>query len=123
MWVAADQLFADPRCHVCQIKPPFLARDLGMEHHLQQQIAQLFGQVCVVSVADRIGYFVSFLEHIGHQGGVGLLQIPRAAGLRVAQLGDHCDQLAQGSGGIGRGGHGLVLTRWRHPRIATRAAG
>ena len=79
--------------------------DLRMQHHLQQQVAQLFFEVAVIAVADRISYLMGFLEHVGHQGGVGLPQIPGTAALRVAQLGHHSDQLAQRCGGFGRGCH------------------
>jgi hypothetical protein len=35
--------------------------DLGMEHHLQQEISQFFFEVSVVAMANRIRDFVGLL--------------------------------------------------------------
>ena len=94
MGMAAHQLGADACSDLGQIKAACLAGDLGVEHHLQQQVAQFLRQVVIVARADRIGHLVGLLQHVGHQGGVGLRQIPGAAALGVAQASHHGDQLS-----------------------------
>ena len=73
-----------------------LAGDLGVQHHLQQQVAQFLGQVAVVAMADRIGHLVGLLEHVGDQGAVGLLQVPGATGFGITQAAHHGDQFGYG---------------------------
>ena len=102
MGVPADQLGADARGDLPQAEALRFAGDLGVQHHLQQQVAQLFGQVRIVAVADGIGHLVGLLQHVGHQRGVGLLQVPRAAALGIAQLRHHRPQLIEGGPRGGR---------------------
>ena len=66
-----------------------------MQHHLQQQIAQLVLQFGIRAMPDRIGHFMGLLQHVGHQRGVGLLQVPGAASLGIPQAGHHGNELLQ----------------------------
>ncbi len=60
---------------------------LRMEHDLQQQIAQFVLEVPHVAAINRIGDFVGFLNGVWRDAGEGLLHIPWATGLRIAQRG------------------------------------
>ena len=65
-----------------------------MEHHLQQQVAQLVPEVGHVAAIDRIGDLVGFLDGVRSDGREVLLQIPRAAAVRVAQPGHDGEQFS-----------------------------
>ena len=125
MWVAPHQFAADAAADLGQVEASGLAGDLGVQHHLQQQVAQVLGQVGVVAMANGIGHLVGLLQHVGHQGGVGLLQVPGAAAIGIPQAGHHGLQLCQGrQGGIGNGAHGGRASRtgWRSPSHFVAAA-
>ena len=51
----------------------------GVEHDLQQQVAQLVPQVVEIAARDRVGDLVGFLDRVGRDGREVLLQVPRAA--------------------------------------------
>ena len=53
-------------------------------------------------MADRVDDFVSLLEDVGHQGLMGLLEVPRTTVVGVAQLRDHLDQIVHGVAHGGR---------------------
>ena len=40
----------------------FLTRDLRVDHHLQEQVAEFFAQIRVVACPDRVRDFVGFLK-------------------------------------------------------------
>ena len=75
-----------------------------MQHHLQQEIPEFILKVGIGAMADRVGHFMGFLEDVGHQRAVCLLQIPGAAVLWITQLGYHLHEVLQRVGGAG--GHG-----------------
>ena len=60
-------------------------RHAGMEHHLQQKIAQLVLQICQIAALDGVDHLIGFLDRIGCDRGVGLFEIPGAARARRAQ--------------------------------------
>ena len=95
MGMAANQFVADGAGDGVHIEAALFAADLGMENYLQQQIPQFLLEVAVVAMANGIGHFMGLLEHVGHQRGVGLLQIPGTALIRIPQTGHHLDQLLQ----------------------------
>ena len=49
-------------------KAPCSSRHLGMEHHLQQQVAEFVAQVGQISALDRIRDLVGFLDRVGGDG-------------------------------------------------------
>ena len=57
----------------------------GVEHDLQQQVAELVLQVIEIAAADRVGDLVGFLDGVGRDGREILLQVPRTAGAGRAQ--------------------------------------
>ena len=94
--MAAHQLGADAAGYGGQVEAAGFAGDAGVQHHLQQQVAQFLLQVVVVAVADRIGQLVGLLQHVGDQGGMGLLEVPGAAAFGIAEASHHRHQLGQG---------------------------
>ena len=86
MGMAAHHLVAQHLNHVVEVEQSPLPSDLGMEHHLQQQIPQLFLQFRVVPLGNRLRHLESFFDGIGGNGVKVLLHIPGAAGVRIAQL-------------------------------------
>ncbi len=85
--VTAGHFFDDPPRHILEFKPTLLAGDLRVKHHLKEQVAQFVPQFRPVFTGDGVGDFVSFLDGVGHDGGVGLLPIPRTAVVWIAQSG------------------------------------
>jgi hypothetical protein len=57
----------------------------GVEHHLEEQIAELVAQIIHVIPGDGVGHLVGLLDGIGGDGLEVLLAIPRATPLRVPE--------------------------------------
>ena len=89
MGVTAHHLVAQHLNHVVEVEQAFFPSYLGMEHHLQQQIPQLFLQLRVILLGNGLRHLEGFLDGIGGNGIEILLHIPGAAGLRVAQAGHY----------------------------------
>ena len=56
-----------------------LLRDAGLEGDLEQEVAELLLHVGRVAALDGLDRLVRLLEEVGHEAGVGLLGVPRAA--------------------------------------------
>jgi hypothetical protein len=93
MRMAPRHLVADRRNDVAEIERAGLLGHTRMKHHLQQQIAELVLQVVHIAAIDGIGDLVGFLDGVWGDSGEGLLQVPGAAGLRVAQVGHDGEQV------------------------------
>jgi hypothetical protein len=52
-----------------------------MEHHLEQQIAQLFDEMVDRAVLDSVEDFIGFFDEVGLEGLSRLLPVPRATSL------------------------------------------
>ncbi len=77
-----------------------LAGHLGVVDDLQQQVAQLFLERRQVVALDGVGHLVGFLDRVRRDGPEGLVDVPGAAVLAVAQPGHDGQQpLASGSRG------------------------
>ena len=87
--VPTDQLVADSRRHVVEVEPVSrLARQLGVEHHLEEQVAELLLQVrggrpgpahgLPRQPLDGLHHLAGLLHQVGNQAPVGLLGVPRA---------------------------------------------
>ncbi|MNT06497.1 hypothetical protein D3C72_1411640 [compost metagenome] len=83
--MTTDQLASDAIDHAGKLEAPFFPGQLTVINHLKQQIAQLTLQVIEVPALDGIGDFVSFFKGVRDDGGVGLLDVPWATELRIAQ--------------------------------------
>ena len=64
--------------------PAFLGH-AGVEHDLEQEIAELVLELLEIAARDRVGHLVGFLDRVGRNGGEALLEVPRAAALGIAQ--------------------------------------
>ncbi len=85
--VPADHLVADGPHHVRKGEGAVLLGHAGVEDHLEQQIPQLIPQTVQVIVLDRLGDLIGLLQRVRQDGAEGLLEVPGAAALRVAQAG------------------------------------
>ena len=85
MRVPAQHFVDDRRRYGLEVETPGLAGYLRVEYDLQQQVAQFVAQRVEVGPVDRIGHFVGFLDGVRRNAGEVLLQVPGAAGFRVAQ--------------------------------------
>ena len=77
--VAADDLGRDRGLDVGQVEDAGLGRQLGVEDDLEQQVAELPGELRRGARLERVVDLVGLLEQVLAQRGVGLLAIPRAA--------------------------------------------
>ena len=113
--VAVHELVVHAARHVGQVELPLLVGQAGVEDDLEEQIAQLLLQMRVgvgvgaasasarSSAGQRVQDLVALLDQMGHERGVGLDRIPRAA---LAQRRHEIDQpghLAPGGDGCRRG--------------------
>jgi chemotaxis response regulator CheB len=74
-----------------------------VKHHLKQQIAELLAQMLAVAVFDGVGDLVRFLDGVGRDGAEGLLAVPRAAALGIAQPRHEREQCSHGALGFAHG--------------------
>src|SRR6266508_4159608 len=98
--VPADQLLGDGARDPVDVELPGVLGDLGVEHHLQEQVAQLLAQVVGTGRAralllDRVEDLVDLLHQVAGEARVGLLGVPGAAA-GAAQAGLGRDQVEQG---------------------------
>ena len=77
--MAADQLVVQVVEHIGNGEVAVVGRHLGIEEDLQQQVAQLFGQVRPVAPLDGVEDLVGLLQRVLADRVEGLLAVPRAA--------------------------------------------
>ena len=82
--MAADDLRGDRGVDVGQVEDALLGRELGVEDHLEQEVAELLGEGRRGAGAERVVDLVGLLEEVVPERLVGLLAVPRAA-VRQAQ--------------------------------------
>ena len=92
MGVTPDQLLRDGLDHVAEIEGALFLRHAGVEHDLQQQVAQFLAQIRKIVARDGVGDLVGFFERVGRDGLEVLLEIPRTAGAGRAQRRHDLDQ-------------------------------
>ena len=93
-----DQLGRNSLDHIAEIERVLLLRHAGVEHDLQQQIAEFFFEVVEIVARNRIGNLIRLLERVRRDGREILLQVPGAAGFGSAQRGHDLDQPADVAG-------------------------
>lgn len=76
--VAVDQLVAQRVGHVAEIERALFLAQFRIEHHVQQQVAQLLLDALHIVVGDGIGQFVSLLDGVAAQRVECLLAVPGA---------------------------------------------
>jgi hypothetical protein len=79
--MATGHLVREPSDDVGHGELALLARDLTVEHDLEEKVAQLFDEMVGRAFVDSRQHFVRFLEEVGLQGGARLLPVPRATAL------------------------------------------
>ena len=98
--MTADQLFGDRLDHAAEIERALLLRHAGVEHDLEQQVAQLLAQVGEIAAGDGVGHLVGLFERVGRDGRKVLLQVPRAAGAGRPQRRHDLEKPADVAGGF-----------------------
>ena len=63
-----DQLGRNSLDHIAEIERVLLLRHAGVEHDLQQQIAEFFFQVAEIVAPNRIGNLIRFLDRVRRDG-------------------------------------------------------
>ena len=94
VWVAADELGVDIACHIGKRKLTGVRRNLRMQHHLHEHVAELLAQMCCVVRLDAIERLVGFLDHVLADALMRLFAVPRAA-IGLAQTPDGLHQMLQ----------------------------
>jgi hypothetical protein len=77
--MAVDQLLHQPLGDIVDVPPAVIGRQLGVEHHLEQHIAELIAHRVVVVGFDRLDQLVRLLQEMASQRAMGLLGVPRAS--------------------------------------------
>ena len=114
--VSPDDLAPDRRLDVHHVEHAGFGRELSVQDDLQQQIAQLAGQVGSGFLAQGVVDLVRLLEQVLLEGEVGLFAIPRAA-VRPAQPIGHPGQRPwAGRGKLGGDGTQVQSARQRRLR-------
>ena len=113
--VAAAQLGGDPGGDIVDVERGdlVLLRNARVEDDLQQDVPEFLGHVVAFTRLDRLDRLVGLLDEVGHERGVGLLGVPRAAAGRAQPVHDR-DQVQQR-----RAGWNARAWAARHPRSVT----
>ena len=77
--VARDELLDDARDDVVDRELPFLAKQLGLEHDLEEKVAELLAERLAIARVDRVDDLARLFEHVFAQRLERLLAVPRAA--------------------------------------------
>ena len=80
--MAADQLGRDGLDHVAEVEGAGLLGHAGVEHDLQQQVAELVPEVVEVAALDGVGDLVGLLDRVGRDRPERLLEVPRTSAAR-----------------------------------------
>ena len=104
MRVAADDLRGDRGLDVGQVEDAGLGGELRVEDDLEQQVAELAGQLGRRAGLERVVDLVRLLEQVLAQRGVGLLAVPRAAVGLAQSVADPGHRPGPGDGGSGATG-------------------
>src|SRR5438270_10639303 len=74
--MAADQLVRKPIENIVNREPILFAGHLGVEKHLQEQVAEFARKLVPIAVVNCLEYFVCFFERVWLDGIKGLLAVP-----------------------------------------------
>ena len=75
--VPAHELVADGRDDVVGPERALAARQLGLEHHLKEQVSELGAELLLVAVLDRVDDLARLFEDEASQRIEALLAVPR----------------------------------------------
>src|ERR1700761_7259086 len=101
-----DHLLRDRLDHVAEGEYALFLGHAGVEHDLQQEVAEFVAEIAEIIARDRVGDLIGLLDGVGRDARKILLEVPRAAGAGGAQL---RHDVEQGLDIAGRG-HGYGLT-------------
>ena len=76
--MTVDQLVAEVVGHVAEIERALFLAQFRIEHHVQEQVAQLLLDACHIMIGDGIGQLVGLLDSVAPQRIEGLLTVPGA---------------------------------------------
>ncbi len=75
--MATDHLLGDRADHVGKGEAAGFARDLGVEHDLQEEVTEFVAQIGDGPPLDRVGNLVGLLQDVGHEAERGSARGPR----------------------------------------------
>ncbi|MGY4337457.1 hypothetical protein ACVWW3_002363 [Bradyrhizobium sp. LM2.9] len=90
--MAPDHLAGDGLDDISKSERILLLGHPGVEHHLQQEVAELFAEIVEIATADGLDHLIGFLDRVGRDGRKILIEVPGAAGHRRAQRRHDLDQ-------------------------------
>ena len=93
MGMAANQLGGNAVDHCVELEAALFPSQLRVVDDLEEQVAQLLAQVVEVAALDGISDLIGFLEGVGDDGRIALLEVPGATVLRVTQAGHEVQQV------------------------------
>ncbi len=93
--MAVHHLVGDGGRHVVEAEDLGLAGDLAVIDDLQQQVAELFLERRQVVALDGVRDLVGFLDRVGRDAAEGLVDVPGAAMLAIAEPGHDREQPRQ----------------------------
>jgi hypothetical protein len=85
MRVPSDHFARDCLDHIGKCECVLFLGHAGMEHHLQQEIAEFVAQVAEIVARDGFDDFVGFLDGVGRDRRKILFEVPRTAAAGRAQ--------------------------------------
>ena len=103
--MASDELLGQGLHDVTEVEGALLLRHAGVEHDLEQEVAQFVTQVVEVAAHDGVDNLVGLLDGVGGDGREALLEVPRTAGSGRAQRRHDVDE----PGDVAGRGHGSNL--------------
>ena len=91
--MTVDQFVAQGIGHVSEIERPLFLAQLRIEHHVQEQVAQLLLDALHIVIGDGVGQFVGLLNGVAAQRIESLLAVP---GTFAAQRVHHLQKTGRG---------------------------
>jgi hypothetical protein len=85
--MAGDHLVGQRGGHVVEVEGALLLGHAGVEHDLEEEVAQFLAQRAKIAAGNRVGHLVGFLDRVRRDGREVLLHVPGASGLRIPELG------------------------------------
>ena len=79
MRMPSDHLAGNRLDHVAEGERVLFLRHPGMEHHLQQEVAEFVTQIIEIATCNGVDDFVGFLDGVGSNGREILFEIPGTA--------------------------------------------
>ncbi len=92
----ADELVVDRSCDGGEVEPAPLLGHARVEDDLEQQVPELVAQLLGPATLDGVCDLVGFLDRVRRYRGEGLLPVPGAPALRIAQAGHEGNEVRDG---------------------------